>query len=415
MTTAVEARPFGVRFSEAINYLKGKLPEASVKWDDLAGPVHSKVFTVAGAIKADLVRDLHQAVVKAKEDGRTITDFRKDFDKAVAEHGWAYRGQRGWRTEVIFNANMRSSAMAGRWEQLQANKERRPFLQYRTAGDSKVRPLHRMWNGQIFPVDHPFWQTHYPPNGWNCRCTVRAYSQADMDRKQLHVSPDMEIQQRDVITRDGEIKDRVPVGIDPGWDHNVGQSWIAPELALGQKLARLPRELQGVMADKSISPAFQKVLGDNFKAFRKAVEVGKAPANAGQVIGFLDGATLDALAAKVPSLALDSSAVIASGVDLPTASATSRPGAVRKLLADLADDLPAQLRDYQAVLWDLERQTLVVVPNSSVNRRLPTVELRPGTRTNLGEAVRVTELGIQSPATLRDASRYQLLVGKIGE
>jgi hypothetical protein len=51
----VEAR--GLPFREAIDYLKGKLPEASLSWDSLAGPVHAKVFTVAGATTADLRSD----------------------------------------------------------------------------------------------------------------------------------------------------------------------------------------------------------------------------------------------------------------------------------------------------------------------------------------------------------------------
>ena len=414
MPDPVEARPFGVRFTEAVDYLRAKLPEGTLRSDDLAGPVHSKVFAVAGAVKADLLRDLQDSLVAAKADGRTITDFRKDFDKAVAEHGWTYKGKRGWRTRVIFDNNMRSAAMAGRWAQIQDNKKHQPFLQYRTAGDSRVRPMHRLWNGLIYRVDDPFWQTHYPPNGWGCRCTVRAYAQADLDEKNLQLSEPFDMKEREVVTRDGDIKDRVPIGIDPGWDHNVGQSWIAPEVALGQKLARLPRELQGTMADKAMSPAFQKVLGDNFKAFRKAVEVGKAPANAAQVVGFLDGATLDALAVQVPALAIESSAVIAQ-VNVPTASATVRSKSVSDLLTNLAETLPAQLRDYQAVLWDTERRALVVVPSGRAAGLLPTVELQPGARTNIGQAIRVTEIGTQTPATLRNGARYQLLVGKVGE
>ncbi|NTV80668.1 MAG: hypothetical protein HGA24_04505, partial [Candidatus Aminicenantes bacterium] len=40
--------------------------------------------------------------------------------------------------------------------------------------DGVTRPLHRAWNGTILPVDHAWWKTHFPPNGWRCRCTVRA-------------------------------------------------------------------------------------------------------------------------------------------------------------------------------------------------------------------------------------------------
>lgn len=408
----VQVRPFGVQFKEAIDYLKGKLPEASLKWDDLAGPVHGKVATVAGATTADLSRDIQGALVDALAKGQTITAFRKDFDRIVQEHGWTYRGKRGWRTSVIFDTNMRSAHMAGRWQQLVANQDRRPFLQYRTAGDARVRPQHRQWNGLIFRIGDPFWATHYPPNGWGCRCTVRAYSQADLTERGLQVSEPIKVETRNVITRDGEIKDQVPVGIDPGWDHNVGQSWINPELSLGAKLARLPRELRGLIVDKTITPAFQTVLNDRWKAFRTAAKAGSEKP-AAQVLGFLDSATLDALSTAAPDLQLRSSAIAAledQAAALTTgAQSTAWPAA-------WLDELPANLRNYQAVLLDKTTQSLVIVPQGSLPGtagRLGTVTLRPNVATKYGSALTPEEVGSATPSDLANTDRYQLLVGKI--
>ena len=39
-------------------------------------------------------------------------------------------------------------------------------------GDDRVRQEHAALERTILPVDHPFWDKHYPPNGWNCRCNV---------------------------------------------------------------------------------------------------------------------------------------------------------------------------------------------------------------------------------------------------
>lgn len=408
----VQSRPFGVQFQEAINYLKGKLPEGSIAWDDLAGPVHGKVFTVAGATTSDLARDLQGALVDALAKGQTITAFRKDFDRIVQEKGWTYRGKRGWRTAVIFDTNMRSAHMAGRWQQLLANQDRRPFLQYRTAGDARVRPQHRAWNGLVLRITDPFWATHYPPNGWGCRCTVRAYGQADLDEKGLQVSQAPEIKTRNVVTRDGEIKDQVPVGIDPGWDHNVGQSWIAPELALGGKLARLPRELRGLVVDKTITPAFQTVLNERWKSFRTAATAGSQKPGA-QVLGFLDSATLDALATAAPDLQLRSSAIAALEDQAANLTTGARPTAWP---SDWIDELPANLRNYRAVLFDKANQTLVIVPQGTLpgtRGRLATITLRPNVATKYGSALTPDDLGAASPAELSDASRYQLLVGKV--
>ena len=64
-----------------------------------------------------------------------------------------------------------SAQMAAKWEQFTEDGDRYN-LQYRTAGDDKVRPEHAALNGVTLPMSDPFWETYYPPNGWNCRCTV---------------------------------------------------------------------------------------------------------------------------------------------------------------------------------------------------------------------------------------------------
>ena len=76
-----------------------------------------------------------------------------------------------------------------------------------------------------------------------------AYSEDDLRPLGTKPSAPFNLKTRTVVSQDGEIKDQVPVGIDPGWNHNVGQSWLNPELALGQKLAALPRYLQEPMVD----------------------------------------------------------------------------------------------------------------------------------------------------------------------
>ncbi|MDD6471780.1 MAG: phage minor head protein, partial [Bacteroidales bacterium] len=45
-------------------------------------------------------------------------------------------------------------------------------LQYRTVRDSHVRPEHAALDGVTLPPSDPFWETYYPPNGWNCRCSA---------------------------------------------------------------------------------------------------------------------------------------------------------------------------------------------------------------------------------------------------
>lgn len=64
-----------------------------------------------------------------------------------------------------------SSQMAAKWQDVEAGRGRYD-LQYRTAGDDRVREEHAAMHGITLPSDDPFWDKYYPPNGWRCRCTA---------------------------------------------------------------------------------------------------------------------------------------------------------------------------------------------------------------------------------------------------
>lgn len=70
-----------------------------------------------------------------------------------------------------FNFVQASAEMAAKWERFMQDGDRY-YLQYRTAGDAKVRPAHAEMAGITLPASDPFWAEFYPPNGWGCRCSV---------------------------------------------------------------------------------------------------------------------------------------------------------------------------------------------------------------------------------------------------
>jgi len=110
---------------------------------------------------------------------RPFTEFRADALKIHQKYN------EDW-LQTEYNAVVRGSVMGKKWLNVQANKDIYPYLRYETAGDSRVREAHQKLNGVILPVDSPFWDTAFPPNGWNCRCTVKQLrkdqvSEADKD------------------------------------------------------------------------------------------------------------------------------------------------------------------------------------------------------------------------------------------
>lgn len=181
------------------------------RWTDIARNAHDRAFVVAGAMKADLLKDLAKAVTQAIENGGTIKQFRHDFDRAVERSGWAYKGERNWRTRVIYSTNMSTTYAAGRLSQLRDPELQQvaPYWMYRHGGSTDSRPEHLKWDKLVVRADNPWWRIHYPPNGWGCSCYVTAVSRATAER---------------LGGRFEDPEAGQPGDIDPGWDYAPGDS-----------------------------------------------------------------------------------------------------------------------------------------------------------------------------------------------
>jgi hypothetical protein len=219
--------PFQLPFPEQIEYLRQKLNLSTEHYDDIIKSAHDRAFVVAGAAKADLLNDLRRAVDRSIAEGKSIGWFRQEFDKIVARHGWTgWTGEgseagRDWRTRVIYRTNLSASYAAGRYAQLTSSSmlKHRPYWKY-VHNDTVLHPreLHLSWDGLVLRHDDPWWQTHFPPNGWGCRCRVTAVradqykgDKAPIDGTYEHVD------------RNGEVH-RIPQGVDYGWDYAPGAS-----------------------------------------------------------------------------------------------------------------------------------------------------------------------------------------------
>ena len=77
-----------------------------------------------------------------------------------------------------------SAQMADKWVRFVKDGDRYD-LQYRTANDNRVRDTHAELHNVTLPVDSPFWDKYFPPNGWGCRCTVVQVRQGKHPRANL--------------------------------------------------------------------------------------------------------------------------------------------------------------------------------------------------------------------------------------
>lgn len=232
--SAVLKRPFAQQLAFLRQRLARLLPTRS--WDDLWKSRHDRAFMVAGAMKADLLADLAAAVERSIAEGTSIGEFRKAFRKIVERTGWVHTGSHNWRTRVIYRTNAATSYAAGRLQQLREGEF--AYWMYKHGGSADPRPQHLAWDGLVLPADHPFWQTHSPPNGWGCSCRVVGLRKRE-DGLRLGGDPSKQL-------ADGwdriDAKTGEPVGIDRGWGYQPGATAGYPA-QIAAKVASLPRPL----------------------------------------------------------------------------------------------------------------------------------------------------------------------------
>ena len=367
----------------AIAFFKRKVPGLTQAWDDWIAPMHSHSFTIAGGMSIDFLTDMQSAISKALETGTGYQEFLADFDRIVAKYGWSYKGSRGWRSRVIFNTNMRTAHMAARWDMFQKNQDIAPYLEYQARNDNRTRPEHRAWDGTILPIDDAFWSSHYPPNGWNCRCDVVAHSAMSLKRKGKAVTPAPEIKRSDRIVN-GKTYYNVPEGLDVGWDNNVGQAWLAPEVTLGKKLASLPPQIAGAAYQKQLSPSFLKAIDNSFAkyydetqaAIKAQAATRKAPNFAPQFVGYLNHKVQAALAEK--SIEVSNLSLITPHYQLRHLTGQGR-GKEKKpaFVGDLYRELPSLLHDYRVVLLDTDGSLIYVPKKMAESGRVIKIIVKP--------------------------------------
>jgi len=187
---------------KAIQYLESKGYAFSFRWEDLAAQAQAKAFTVAGAMKLDLLQTIRGSVEKALKEGKTLQQFKKELTPELQKLGWwgketevtnpetrEVRKTRvdGFRLRTIYNTNLQSAYMAGRY-QSQLEDDFRPYWQYVATMDRRTRPAHAVLNETVLRKEDPFWNENYPPNGWGCRCRVRGLSQSKVDKLGLKIA-----------------------------------------------------------------------------------------------------------------------------------------------------------------------------------------------------------------------------------
>lgn len=305
-------------YPEAVSFFRKKLSIPTDRWTDLWKEHHAHGFMVAGVSRLSLLDDIRQQVDLAVQGKIDFHEFKQRFSETAWRAGWsAEPGTRAgdvpggngfedpdWRVRqrarqiaarrarVIYETNTRQAYNAGRWRQLTDPDavQLRPYLQYRHSPESRLpRAQHKAWDGLVLRWDDPWWKTHAPMNGWGCKCSIRALSERDLKRLGKD-GPDKAPATETVGWRNprtGETE-QVPVGIDPGFDFNVGAAAMSERAA--QAFAERVMQLPASWRDAALGDMRRRAvdwLADPLGPWLRQLRERSSPAGERVPVGFL--------------------------------------------------------------------------------------------------------------------------------
>ena len=179
--------------TDNVAFMMAKKPELHFDYDEIKFAAHQRAFTVAKITQIDLLAEIQASLENAFVEGQTYAEWSKELKPTLQKHGWLgnvtvtkletgepkeiFVGAK--RLKTIFFTNARTAYHQSRARQ--QYEDGNEFLRYVAIMDNRTRHEHAAMHGLILKKKDKFWETNYPPNGWNCRCRVDSYSQEDLD------------------------------------------------------------------------------------------------------------------------------------------------------------------------------------------------------------------------------------------
>lgn len=201
---------------------------------------------VARIVVAEKAREILRTVGAAVRSG----EIPARFDRGDRLQQLVTTGLQRYDPRIAFQASLRSAYSAGRYERAMDPDavDEEPYFIYRTMRDSRVRNSHALLNGVALPKANPWWSTHYPPNGWRCRCKAYSVDAAGIAKlKKAGVEIQEEAPDEPLITHVNKItgeKETLPASVEPGWGFIPGSADGAKQMQklLDQRMRQLQQE-----------------------------------------------------------------------------------------------------------------------------------------------------------------------------
>lgn len=426
-TTAIKPLPF----REAVEYFDRRAANLmpTDRWTDMWQEEHSTAFTVARSAGYDILGDIAGELRKAIADGGDFKTFAANLKPTLQRKGWWGVVQREdgevvqlgslQRLRTIYDVNLRVSFAAGAWERAQRTKRALPYIVYEGIDDDRQRPIHHSWMGTCLPIDHQWWDTHWAPCGWRCRCWNRQVSRLEAREIGITEHPPSGPPKRFFNPSTGAYVE-VPHGIDPGFGYNVGKAALEGKTAghvakvMADKLAASPPRVAARRLPSDMLADQTSEFADWLNSIDRTKPKGEV-----RVVGALGDKVLDFLS----TLAIDR--VPASGAITLTDHAVAH--ILRDAKAGRTPDievlrrLPILVAVPDAILWDRDTGKLlyvVALASGRGTRLVIELDRMEKARDNAGKRTTVRANSIVSGQVmdvnaLLDRRRYEVIDGRV--
>lgn len=160
-------RPIRRLISETAGVYLQALDDKSIQYEipaEMRQSLEQDIFVFSGFKTYHQLKEASELLRDSQGRVKSFNQFYQDVSAIRKKYN------RNW-LHAEYNFAVSSAQMASHWAEYQQDEEM-ANLQYRTALDDKVRPEHAALEGVTLPMSDPFWDTSFPPNGWNCRCHV---------------------------------------------------------------------------------------------------------------------------------------------------------------------------------------------------------------------------------------------------
>ena len=160
-------RPIRRLISETAGVYLQALDDKSIQYEipaEMRQSLEQDIFVFSGFKTYHQLKEASELLRDSQGRVKSFNQFYQDVSAIRQKYN------RNW-LHAEYNFAVSSAQMASHWAEYQQDEEM-ANLQYRTALDDKVRPEHAALEGVTLPMSDPFWDTAFPPNGWNCRCHV---------------------------------------------------------------------------------------------------------------------------------------------------------------------------------------------------------------------------------------------------